>query len=278
MVFGDPVVEHSLDSTRRFQIDFCYGECSMEEIAEHLSGLKDHSGRCGLSTYSQESKRQWGISFLERTYKYNSQQEWTYSLANTPKRMRQLLAHTSRQRVELGVRLKPCDNFFDELKITGTAAVVLGIGAIVVTSKGIFAPKIKGILWPLVKLNPIPVHAHDAAQNSVCHWFNSMLPVGMDMVLGYTSDTYNDQNAWYVRLAMPDSPTANTGRAFQMIFREVEHVRSKKARLRVCSTLLTMNLSALSLNLLYVKVSYQNICEYIIGFLVLHLRTCTMQS
>ncbi|KAL0250797.1 hypothetical protein GEMRC1_000011 [Eukaryota sp. GEM-RC1] len=112
---------------------------------------------------------------------------------------------------------------------TGTSvAVVLGIGAIVVTSKGILTPKIKGILWPLVKLNPIPVHARDAAQKSVCHWFNSMLPVGMDMILGYTSDTYNDQNTWCVRFAMPDSPTANTGRTFQMIFREVEHVRSKK--------------------------------------------------
>ncbi|KAL0250898.1 hypothetical protein GEMRC1_001292 [Eukaryota sp. GEM-RC1] len=154
------------------------------------------------------------------------------------------------------------------IKTGTTVSVVLGIGAIVVTSKGILAPKIKGILCPLGKLYPVPVPARDTAQNSVCHWFNLMLPVGMDMILGYTSDTYNDQNAWYVRLAMPDSPSANTGRTLQMIFREVEYVRSKKVRLRVSRTLLVlpfMNVSVLNLNLnlLYVKFFYQNICVYV---------------
>ncbi|KAL0251856.1 hypothetical protein GEMRC1_001068 [Eukaryota sp. GEM-RC1] len=227
LVFGDPIVEHSLDTTRKHEIAFCFGECSTEEIRDHLTGRKNHAGRCGLSTYKQVSKRQWGISYHERTYRYRGQQEWTYSLAKTPTEMLQLVGHVSSRRAEFGVRVAKCEDFFDRLETAAYAvAVALGISAIVV-SKGALTPVVKGLFWKMPAFADFETDL-STPSNSRCYWWNSKLPVGMELVLGYTSDTYNDRNAWYVRFSMPDSMGANTGRSFQLIFREIRHVGIKR--------------------------------------------------
>ncbi|KAL0222548.1 hypothetical protein RCL1_002402 [Eukaryota sp. TZLM3-RCL] len=201
---------------RSFNLTFCYGSCSIRDIVDHLTGRKNLSGRCGLATYTDKESKWWIFNVISRKYTYGSD-SWNYRIVGSGTQMAELIAHgdlIKGTRAEIGLRLNECEDF---QRAVVTAAVT--VAAAVVVAKGIAIPAglattLSGLAWgyqTAFALADIPVPDVESISSKGCEFWNSKIPTDLDFQLGWTSDTWNDSSAWYLRIS-------KGGRSWQIIF------------------------------------------------------------